>query len=209
LTATPKSGAGKWGFEIPGHPDYLKVQDDAWTKEFTPEGQQRMYNYTDGYYSEYNAAMWLAGPGTIPKSTGDTVTAYQKDYDNAVALAKEMIDKAPTLPTGTMLHRGVELSDALLKQLLASAGTVVQETGFASTRITEGKGYASSANVQWRLKCAPGVKGMWAGTHGANKTEVEFVLPPNSRYLITGYEKKHGQYFVDAILLPTLPDQCC
>lgn len=113
------------------------------------------------------------------------------------------LDKAPELPEGTYLRRGISLSSALRDKLAKlPPGTILQSPHFESTA-KQGAGFGG--NVEVRIVTAPGVRGWWMGKNSNYPGEGEMILPANTRYAVASY-KQQGPYgsILEVVALPSV-----
>ena len=130
-----------------------------------------------------------------------------KSYKEA-AMAKEILEKSPEIPSGTRLWRKIHLDQSIRTNLKNSVGKVVQEPAFSSCTINEAK---RSGNVVWNYTASPGTRGIYVESFTEVNGEEEMILPPGARKLITAAKEdpNTGILYVDAILLATTSGQCC
>lgn len=68
----------------------------------------------------------------------------------------------------------------------------------------------SSGNVTYNLSTSQGVKGHYLGLISRAPAESEVLLPPGTRFWIKSVKViGKSSIDVDAIILPTVPEQCC
>lgn len=177
-----------------------KVHGKAWN-DMSPETQRLIKNYTN--VGNRNTNSELRG-------------AYSHDYAEKKKLseavkkaAEDFLAHCVDIPVGTVLNRSMSpKGPGDIQQIINSVGKVIQDPGFGSTSI--GKGLQRV--IKWKLKTAPGFKAMYIASKSDYEVENEMLLPPGTRYLITKVTARANNisgYDVEAILLPTLPDQCC
>ncbi len=168
-------------------------------KKESPEAVALMKKYTGSYSGSINHSIWNTGGTPAEKKMGQL-----------------MIKHAPIIPVGTVLRRHIDLSGQVLKDMLNSAGKVLQEPAGMSTSVN--KNHSWSGNVHLHLTAGPGVKAMYVAPMSDHDHEREMFTPPGTRYLITKVETGPcgpqdptpcGKYRVHAIILPTEDGQCC
>jgi hypothetical protein len=170
----------------------------AW-KSLTATEQAAVKAYKGSSYGGMNAAMRT---GTMSSSA----------FEKAKHVAKAILNKAPELPVGTFLQRGMgadEFGPSYKEQFKNSVGKVFQEPGVTSAAIGSGWG----GQIKWHFTAGPGVKGLYVGNIPPNDGEAggEMLLAPGQRYLVTKVEDSSGSggIAVHAVLLASDPDQCC
>lgn len=150
-----------------------------------PNGPQKIKHYTS--YGFGNINEFLRGK------------TKEDDYD-AHETAQALIKASLPIPAGTKLSRKYIPEDGIYPLNKLKPGHIVADKGILSTQST----INWSGNVAWELTAAEGAKGLPANSFSANKGEYEWLLPPNTRMLVTHVEvdpgNKHAK--VKAIILP-------
>lgn len=158
-----------------------------------------MKKYTGSYSGSMNHSIWGSGGTPEEKEMG-----------------RLMIKYSPVIPVGTVLRRHIDLSGQTLKDMLNSAGKVLQEPAGMSTGVN--KNHSWSGNVHLHLTAGLGVKALYVAPMSHHSHEREMLTPPGTRYLVTKVETGPcgpqdpppcGKYRVHAIILPTEDGQCC
>ncbi|MCO7058313.1 NUDIX domain-containing protein [Pseudomonas juntendi] len=140
-----------------------------------------------------------------------------KPSKQALDAHQGILDAGVTLKPGTVLSRKVNMSAAMVDQIVKSgSGKIIQEFGISSTSISP---KVWGGNVHFRMTAGDGVKGLYAGTGSSTPKgetiskhpgELEVLLPANQRMVVTavhhgGQSDGYGstsQIVVDVTLLP-------
>lgn len=135
----------------------------------------------------------------------NTSLASGKPTLDAINAAKGVFNGAVPIPEGKWLSRNFSLkgksTDEMLKIFQATEGHIVQDPVLGSTSTAKD---IFSNTVKLYMHVGPGLKGL-RGVNG----ESEIILPPNTRMAIDKVRKVGSHVFIFALLLPTLPTQCC
>jgi len=151
--------------------------------------KEAIKDYTGGSFYSMNHQL-----RNFKKLTPDTESACS-------ALKKASIP----LPVGMKLSRGIPVSGVEVENLRNSVGKVLQDRGIIST--STGSGF--SGNVKMTFVAGPGAKGLPAKRFSHVTSENEYILPPNSRFLVTEAADKNGTLHVTMTILPFEDSQCC
>lgn len=207
--------------ESPGLPDLASL---GFPKiKYTATSSGYSYPLSDAAEQKRHSDAFAA----MPKSLRDLVVLYTgpSDHfnvplhkkntlpDDVRELGEELQKYAPEFKPGTFVQRNINLDDTIKKKIEASVGSVLQETALSSSSI-DGVAF-HSADTHFHITTAPGARGLYVGGESGSTqmsglpSEVEYILPAGSRFLITGTEKKNGKFVVHCIMLATTADQCC
>jgi hypothetical protein len=196
------------------------------TDAYVPEGK---FKSDPGYTFWKEASNYAGEKNLIPAIKSYTGNGYHSINDrlregkatgNAGKLSKGILN-APDLPDGLMLSRKHSLSASDAMKI--KPGHVVSDKGILSTS-TKPNG-AMSGTVLWRMRVHKGTKGLPVDHDSDNGGEMEVLLPPNQRLMVTQvyrrsqmtkeeWNKLDGpSYGIDTLVwaevLPTVKTQCC
>lgn len=193
-------GGGAYNYQLTNKATQ-KAHGDA-LKSMTPNAQDWVMQYTGGTHASINAALRQGVPS--------------KDH---VEMGREMVAKSPLLPPGLQFVRRMSFEGmpAIQAALLKSAGKILQEPAVTSTTLDPKKWHGETFI---HFTAAEGARGLYIadqhtseGGGGHHDNESEILLPPGTRYYITKVETmmkgSTKQVHLHAIMLPTVPEQCC
>jgi hypothetical protein len=109
------------------------------------------------------------------------------------------------IPEGGVLYRHFYLSDKDFDtKIKAAAGKILQDPGIVSCSHSEN---TWSGNYLMEIHCAKGARGLYADGFSSNSSELETLLPPNSRFIInkveTGSFSKGANVKIVCTMMPT------
>jgi len=166
--------------------------------------QKAVSNYTEDGYITTNKILRGGNPTGSP---GERKIARTEALDTANGVTKASI----VLKPGITLTRFHNLGDDDVNKLVGAVGSVVQDAGVISTSTSSD--VFSGGKVHWTLTVGEGVRGLPAEGFSEEDGEMEVMLPPNTRYLITSAKRPttlgYRAIDVTAVILPFQPGQCC
>lgn len=173
---------------------YAGAAKKSWSK-LTETQRQAVKSYTGGGYHNINHSLWSGNASGAAASVGSAIHTHGHE-----------------IQAGTVLSRRITLDGAALTSIKGSVGKILQEPAVMSTSIDPG---VWSGNVHFKLKCGPGVKGLYVGPGtgiSSHNSEKELLLPPNTRLWVQKVNPagahdpdgfNHGMPVIEAIVLPS------
>lgn len=162
---TSQAAASKWG----------KETYKSWEKSLTAEEKEAVTTYTGSWATDVNAKL---------RTSGD-VSSWDK---SSVANLDKALAKG-SLPEDLIVHRGMsysKLTDAMESGAL-TPGSILHDKGYGSSSVHSDRAF--TGNVRLRVRVPAGSPGAYVENLSSHKSELEFLLPRNSSYVIKGYQK--------------------
>lgn len=161
------------------------------------EEQSAIYHYTQGGYHSINANLRKGSYSGEAKLAADSTMKSMLPLKVGQKISRKHDFDADAFPN--------------IQKLKDSVGKVLHDKGCLSTSTNPQKWYGT---VHWTLTVGPGVKGLPVDKFSGNKGEMEIILPPNTRILVTKVKidstsTSDGSVKAEALILPTLDSQCC
>jgi len=214
ISAKVESAAGKAGLEKIGYWDVLA--DMGGIPEGIPQG------FSFGASENATHAKGEAEFNKLPQTKQNAIRSYtgggyritnpqlRGGWDKAAARAKNVANGVMTaarkLPEGKKVTRFHSLAPLAIQSL--TPGKIVSDKGVLSTS-TKPEGVFTANNVKWNITIGPDVKGLAVSNVSSHSSEKEILFPPNQRIMVKSVQRVGAKHYVDAIMLPTLDNQCC
>lgn len=177
--------------------DLIKGTQEQWDS-LTSEEKISILGYTGKSGEKYDA--WYYGD--INPMVGNAATKGKKLSKEQLKIV-DVLDSAlnkGSLPEDMYLCKAIDIShsglkgfdkDSDLMHLMNLIGHTIEDGAYSSTSASMdvAQGFQRTERIMLRLEAPKGTKGMWVGgsdERTAFKTEMEFVLPRGTSYLVTG-----------------------
>lgn len=167
----------------------LQAQEKAAFAKITSSEKADIADYTGSGYHSLNAAM-----RQCPPHFNCLQGAHKSEAKNIMSA----IDKAPPLPNGTIVHRGMSIHDSSLNAAFIANLKEKMDTGgefqFPSITSTSSvKGKEFSGNYKFAIKAKTG---LYTVKHSSVPSEKEVIVSPKTRYKVVDIQHSSGQYNV-------------
>lgn len=178
------------------------------TKNLTPLEKKAQLDYTGEEFGGFRDTNMMLRHGEDSKSWSAPQKAKVK---RNIALLESAIEKN-TLGQDVLGFRGVQGAAAARMVNAVKdgniVGSVLQDKGFVSASVSRDVGTLWASNVMLEMKVPKEQKALYVESNSHFDNEKEFILPPNTMMMVTGFKKpgnSGGPYIVQVDVLPSTP----